>query len=114
MGEQLALTVRVKEQETQISDEALDAYLHALAELKQPEVADGWFDEAIRLAPDFADALARKALLRMDMIWRGIPDTQGWEEAEPLFTRARKIESDNLLADIAEAQLLLPRYSGQK
>lgn len=106
MGEQLALTVRVKEQETPVSDEALDAYLHALAELKQPEVADGWFDEAIRLAPGFADALARKALLRMDMIWRGMPDAQGWEEAEPLFTRAREIEPDNLLADIAEAQLL--------
>ncbi len=106
MGEQLALTVRVKEQEIAVPDEALDAYLHALAELKQPEVADGWFDEAIRLAPNFADALARKALLRMDMIWRGMPDVQAWEEAAPLFTRAREIEPDNLLADIAEAQLL--------
>ncbi len=106
LGEQLALTVRVKEAEAQVPDEALEAYLHALAELGQPEVADGWFDEAIRLAPDFADAWARKALLRMDMIWRGMPDAQGWEEAEPAFTRAREIDPDNLLADIAEAQLL--------
>ena len=106
MGEQLALTVHLKEKGAQVSDEALEAYLHALAELSQPEVADGWFDEAIRLAPDFADAWARKALLRMDMLWRGMPDKQGWEEAEPLFTRARELEPDNLLADMAEAQLL--------
>jgi TolB-like protein len=106
MGEQLALTIRMRETEAQVSDEALEAYLHALAELSQPEVADGWFDEAIRLAPDFADAWARKALLRMDMLWRGMPDKQGWEEAEPLFTRARELEPDNLLADMAEAQLL--------
>lgn len=106
IAEQLALTVRVKEAEAPIPDKALAAYLRALSELGQPEVADGWFDEAIRIAPDFADAWARKALLRMEMIWRGMPDVQGWEEAEPLFTRAREIEPDNLLADIAEAQLL--------
>jgi len=105
LTEQLALTARVKDSETLIPDEALDAYLHALSELDDPEVADSWFDEAIRLAPDFADAWARKALLRMDMIWRGMPDVKGWEEAEPLFTRAREIEPNNLLADIAEAQL---------
>jgi TolB-like protein len=105
LAEQLALTVRVREVAAPIPDEALDAYLRALSELGQPEVADGWFDEAIRQAPEFSDAWARKALLRMDMIWRGMPDAQGWEEAEPLFTRAREIEPDNLLADIAEAQL---------
>jgi len=106
LGEQLALTVRVKKTEAPIPDEALDAYFRALAELGQPEVADGWFDEATRLAPNFADAWARKALLRMEMMWRGMPDRQAWAEAQPLFTRAREIDPGNLLADIAEAQLL--------
>jgi adenylate cyclase len=105
LAEQLALTVRVREAEAPIPDEALVAYMHALSELAQPGVADGWFDEAIRLAPEFADAWARKALLRVDMIWRGMQLEQAWEEAQPMFTRAREIESDNLLADIAEAQL---------
>jgi TolB-like protein len=106
LAEQLALTVRVRQAEAPVPNEALVAYMHALSELAQPEVADGWLDEAIRLAPDFADAWARKALLRVDMIWRGKPLPQAWEEAEPMFTRARAIEPDNLLTDIAEAHLL--------
>jgi TolB-like protein/Flp pilus assembly protein TadD len=105
LAEQLALTVRIREAEAPIPDEALMAYMHALSELAQPEVADSWFDQANRLAPEFADAWARKSLLRVDMIWRGMPPQQAWEEAEHMFTRAREIEPGNLLADIAEAHL---------
>jgi tetratricopeptide (TPR) repeat protein len=40
------------------------------------------------------------------MIWRGKSGFDAWEEAEPMFNRAREIEPGNLLADIAEAHLL--------
>ena len=40
------------------------------------------------------------------MIWRGKSIQDAWNEAEPMFARAREIEPDNLLADIAEASLL--------
>lgn len=111
LAEQLELTVRVREADAPVPDAALEAHLRGLATLNEPEVADGWFDEAVRVAPDFADAWARKALLRVDMIWHGLAGQQGWEEATPLLARARAIEPDNLLADIAEAQLhWLARY----
>jgi TolB-like protein len=106
LTEQLALTVRVRKAEAPVPSDALEAYLHGLAELDQPDVADGWFDEAVRLAPDFADAWARRALLRVDMIWRGLSVTQAWDEAEPMFERAHQIEPGNLIADFAEANLL--------
>lgn len=106
LAEQLALTVRVRKAEAPVPTEALEAYLHGLAELNQPEVADSWFDEAVRQAPDFADAWARKALLRVDMVWRDQPVAQAWDEAQPMFARARQTDPDNLLADIAEASLL--------
>jgi len=106
LAEQLALTVRVQKTATPVPNEALEAYLHGLAELNQPNVADGWFDEAVRRAPDFADAWARRALLRVDMIWRGLSVTRAWDEAEPMFERAHQIEPGNLLADFAEANLL--------
>jgi len=106
LAEQLALTVRVKEAGKPVPDEALTAYMHGLAELGNAEVADGYFEEATRVAPDFADAWARRALLRVEMIWRGEPPNQAWQEAEPMFSRAREIDPDNLLADIAEAHLL--------
>jgi len=105
LAEQMAVTVRLKEQAAPVTDEALEAYLRGLAELSRPEVADGWFDEATRAAPDFADAWARKALLRVDMVWHGQAGQQAWEEAQPLLARTREIEPENLIADIAEAQL---------
>lgn len=106
LAEQLQLTVRIRDAEVAVPTEALEAYLRGLAALNQPDVADGWFEEAVRLAPDFADAWARRALLRVDMIWRDTPLSQAWEEAEPMFSRARELDADNLLADIAEAHLL--------
>jgi TolB-like protein len=106
LAEQLELTVRVRSGETPIPDSALEAYLRGLATLNDAEVADGWFEEAVRLAPDFADAWARMALLRVEMIWRGKSIQDSWNEAEPMFARARELEPDNLLADIAEASLL--------
>jgi len=105
LAEQLALTVRVHQAAAPVPGDALEAYLHGLAELNHPDVADGWFDEAIRLDPDFADAWARKALLRVDMNLNGMPRKQTWAEAEPLFTRAQAIEPGNLLADVAEGRL---------
>lgn len=106
LAEQLALTVRVREAENAVPAEALEAYLHGLSELNQPDIADRWFDEAVRLAPNFADAWARKALLRVDMVWKDKPIEEAWVEAEPMFRRAREIDPHNLLADIAEASLL--------
>jgi TolB-like protein len=106
LAEQLALTVRVREAEFMVPEEALEAYLRGLSELNRPDVADSWFAEAIRLAPDFAEAWARRALLRVEMIWRGMSGFDAWEEAEPMFNRAREIEPGSLLADIAEAHLL--------
>jgi TolB-like protein len=106
LAEQLELTVRVRQTEARVPNKALEAYLRGLAALQQPEVADSWFAEAVRIAPEFADAWARRALLRVDMIWRDQSVFQAWDEAEPMFTRAREIDPDNLLADIAEAHLL--------
>ena len=106
LGEQLSVTVRLKEQAALVPDEALEAYFRALSELSEPELADGWFEEAVRLAPDFADAWARRALLRLDMIWRGLPRTQAWEEGEEFIANARALEPENLMADVAEAHLL--------
>lgn len=106
IGEQLELTVRVKEEGAPVSDTALNAYLRGLAELAKPEVADGWFDEAIGIAPEFADAWARKALLRLDMLWSGMHHGEAWQESVSLVAEARRIEPRNLMADIAEAQLL--------
>jgi TolB-like protein len=106
LAEQLELTVRVRQAAAPVPTEALDAYLRGLAALQQPEVADSWFGEAVRLAPEFADAWARRALLRVDMIWRDQSVFKAWDEAEPMFRRAREIDPENLLADIAEAHLL--------
>jgi TolB-like protein len=106
LAEQLELTVRVRSGEIPVPDSALEAYLRGLATLNDAEVANGWFEEAVRLSPGFADAWARRALLRVEMIWRGKSIQDSWNEAEPMFTRAREIEPDNLLADIAEASLL--------
>ena len=44
LAEQLALTVRVRKAEAPVPSDALEAYLHGLADLNQPNVADGWFD----------------------------------------------------------------------
>jgi TolB-like protein len=106
IAEALSLTVAARsEDHASISDEALQAYLRALSHLKQPGVADGFFDEAIRLAPEFADAYARKALLRFDMIWLGLQSHVAWEQAEPLITRAKAIDPENIMADIALGHL---------
>lgn len=106
LAEQLQLTIRLKKNKAPVPDAALEAYLRGLATLNEAEVADGWFEEAAQLAPDFADAWARRALLRVEMIWRGKSLRDAWNEAESMFARAREIEPDNLLADIAEASLL--------
>lgn len=104
--EQLSLTVDTHAHSSErIGDDALQAYFQGLAHLHEPDVADGFFDEAIRLAPDFADAYARKALLRFDMIWLGLQSHVAWEQAEPLIARAKEIDPDNLMADIALGHL---------
>jgi TolB-like protein/tetratricopeptide (TPR) repeat protein len=106
IAEQLSLTVAAHgEGGTTIPDEALQAYFRALSQLHQPAVADGFFDEAIRLAPEFADAYARKALLRFDMIWLGLQGHVAWEQGEPLIARAKEIDPDNMMADIALGHL---------
>jgi len=104
--EQLSITVETRVKEgVEIPEEALQAYFQGLSQLNEPDVADGFFDEAIRLAPDFADAYARKALLRFDMIWLGLQSHVAWEQAEPLIARAKEIDADNLMADIALGHL---------
>ena len=95
IAELLSLTVKVRSKSNAlIPDKALQAYFRALSQLHQPEVADGFFDEAIRLAPEFADAYARKALLRFDMIWLGLQGHVAWEQGEPLIARAKEIDPD--------------------
>lgn len=103
--EQLQLTVETQADDANVPDEALQAYLQGLAHLHEPDVADGFFDEAIRLAPEFADAYARKALLRFDMIWLGLQSHVAWEQGMPLVERSKEIDPDNLMADIALGHL---------
>jgi TolB-like protein len=104
--EQLSLTIKTRSDDSAyISEEALQAYFQGLSQLHEPDVADGFFDEAIRLAPDFSDAYARKALLRFDMIWLGLQSHVAWEQGEPLIARAKEIDPDNIMADIALGHL---------
>ena len=56
MAEQLKLTVAARTNESDVSEEALQAYLEALANLHDPDIADAFLDEAIRLAPSPAPA----------------------------------------------------------
>jgi TolB-like protein/Tfp pilus assembly protein PilF len=106
IAEALSLTVEAREEDhAQVPDEALQAYLRALSHLHQPGVADGFFDEAIWLAPEFADAYARKALLRFDMIWLGLQSHVAWEQGETLIAKAKEIDPENIMADIALGHL---------
>ena len=111
--EQLSLTVEARaNDDVDIPEEALQAYFQGLSQLKVPEVADGFFDEAIRLAPNFADAYARKALLRFDMIWLGLQSHVAWEQAEPLIARAKKLDADNLKTRLRQRKPSRLRSSG--